>query len=88
MADPFLCGMGASKARFGGIVLNLMSDYVMNDGWCKPRAVPNDLRLINEPEYLLNHRREDRVEWTLTANKEYSMKSAWRGIRNVGDNVR
>lgn len=64
----------------------LMSDYVIN----KPRAVSNDLRLKNDhwPEYLPDHRRGDKVEWVLTANKDYSMKSAWHWIRNVGESVR
>lgn len=52
-------------------------------------TLSQDLMLINEdwPSYQPNVDSEDVVEWVLTSNKMYSVKSAWNSIRRSGDVV-
>lgn len=60
-----------------------MTDFVCDPGWNKPLAVSHDLMLVVQqwPQYLPRRDRDDRVEWSLTTSKEYTLKSAWNAIR-------
>lgn len=45
--------------------------------------ISNDLVAIvgNMPNYMPNMNKEDRVEWDLTPNKQFTIKSAWNALR-------
>lgn len=86
--------LGPLKARFGARVIYdaassnsaTMSDYVGDHGWNKPMPISNELiqMLDTWPQYQPRIDMDDRVEWVLNANKEYTVKSAWNAIRRVG----
>lgn len=88
---------GPLKARFGERIIYdaasredaKMADYLCDVGWNKPLPVSAALRSITDawPQYQPKLHEEDSVEWVLTANKVYTLKSAWNAIRDVGRQV-
>lgn len=85
------------KLRFGTrVIYNAASNegtkldgFVTMYGWNMPCAISYELIIISNslPSYQPNVGREDSLEYVLNANKLYTVKSTWNGIRNAGSEV-
>ena len=89
--------LGPLKTRFGARIIYdasstewaVMADYVDTTGWIKPNVVsPGLIAVVNNwPNYVPDMGMKDNVEWVLTHDKKYSLRSAWNGIRIAGNIV-
>lgn len=60
-----------------------VADYIRHDDWAMPNPISRDLITMcsNLPDYKPKCNREDKVEWVLNSEKEFSCKSAWQALR-------